>query len=171
MGSVPLLEPISLNLKEIGLKQKLAEGQPEITDELRVKLDFYFSLPEKSGLRSQYSQNNQDLVAYFDKNREFKNKQRIELGLAPIPAFSRTAFSNRRQFNRYASLTRKKNLISVKSIIKAPRVKKYAIKKNRIKLPIYKVAKAPKLALPKYDLTANLPVDLKRILRGVKYAS
>ncbi len=55
--------------------------------ELQKKLDFYGTLPNGTGARSNYIRANPDVKAFFDAQTQLTNDKRIELGLPPLPGF------------------------------------------------------------------------------------
>jgi hypothetical protein len=63
------------------IKGTIDDGKPQVDKQLQGMLDFYFTLPQGTGQRTDFIKANPELKLYFDANRLYNNQKRLELGL------------------------------------------------------------------------------------------
>ncbi len=109
-------------------------GAPVQTPELKAKINEYFALPTGTGQKSRYLMANPDLQKYFTDSANWKNAQRMELGLSLLPEYG------------YGSGGSKPRG-AVKSFGAGPKLKTSTLKIPKVKVAKLKTLKTPKLKI------------------------
>lgn len=58
--------------------------KPKASPELEKKLDYYYTLPKGTGVRSAFLKGNPDVLDYWAQGDQFTNAERIAMGLKPV---------------------------------------------------------------------------------------
>lgn len=131
-------------------KESIDDGRPKASPQLQQQLDYYSTLPKGTGARSAYIAQNPQIAQFFDQSAAFTNKQREELGLAPLPTYASSAggYSRKGRSRRVSLKLRKpKKIKLISSKVKAPKIKEPKLTLKPAKRIAYKptLVKQPKL--------------------------
>lgn len=122
-------------------------GAPIMTAELKTKVNFYFTLPTGTGAKATYLMQNPEVQKYFTDNANWKNAQRMELGLSLLPEYGNGYGSGGSKAKKVSSFT-------------------------KISVPSAKVVTRSRIAAPKLNLaTFKSPLETynaKSFLSGFK---
>lgn len=92
------------DLKARGIiKGTIDDGKPQVSEDLQEKLNYYFTLPTGTGDKTDFLEENPEVKLYFDANRLYNNKKRLELGLPLLPDYESSGKNGKKKLSARVS--------------------------------------------------------------------